>query len=104
VYINPYQCEIDVQWLQQLEFYPNVHNIVEDKNMAFSQLKFKGHAQSWWEIHIEMLGMEGSPPITKWEVFKTLIKPYLYSIGYGLVDPLALLSMKERVECTIVHH
>jgi hypothetical protein len=76
--IKPYQGEIDVvklnHWLQQLEVYFNVHNIDEEKKFSFSQLKLEGHALTWWEIHMETLRLEGDPPVTKWEDFKTLIK------------------------------
>jgi hypothetical protein len=57
--INPYQGEINAlklnHWLQQLEFYFNIHHIDEEKNISFSKLKLEGHALTWWESHTETL-------------------------------------------------
>jgi hypothetical protein len=51
--------------LEQLEFYFNDHNIEEEKNISFSQLKLEGHAQTWWKNYTKMLRLEGDPPVTK---------------------------------------
>jgi hypothetical protein len=46
--IKPYQGEIDAlklnDWLQQLEFYFNVHHIDEEQKIIFTRLKLEGHA------------------------------------------------------------
>ena len=51
--IKPYHGEIDAlklnHWLQQLEFYFNIHQIEEGKNISFTGLKLEGHAFTWWE-------------------------------------------------------
>jgi hypothetical protein len=70
-------------WLQLLEVYFSVHNIVEEQNISFSGLKLKGCSLTWWEIHIDRLTLEGDPLVTKWEAFKTLIKSQFYPIGYA---------------------
>jgi hypothetical protein len=84
--INPYQGEIDAlklnHWLQQLEVYFSVHHIDEGKKISFARLKLEGHALTWWESHTETLRLEGDPPVTRWEDFKTLIKSQFYPIGY----------------------
>ena len=49
--IKPYQGEINAiqlnNWLQQLEVYFSVHNIHEEKEISFSQLKLEGYASTW---------------------------------------------------------
>jgi hypothetical protein len=84
--INPYQGEIDAlklnHWLQQLEVYFSIHHIDEEQKISFARLKLEGHALTWWEIHMETLRLEGDPPVTRWEDFKTLIKSQFYPIGY----------------------
>jgi hypothetical protein len=84
--IKPYQDESVViklnQWLYYLEVYFSVHNIGEDPNISFVQLKLEGHAQTWWESHMQTLRLEGDPILTKWEAFKTLIKFQFCPIGY----------------------
>jgi hypothetical protein len=69
-------------WLQQLEVYFSVQNIDKEYKIPFSRLKLEGHALSWWEIHMETLKLEVDPLITKWGVFKTLIKSQFYHVGY----------------------
>jgi hypothetical protein len=108
--INPYQGEIDAlklnHWLQQLEVYFNIHHIDEEQKISFSRLKLEGHALTWWEIHTKTLRLEGDPPVTRWEDFKTLIKSQFYPIGY-VEDQwiqVALLQEEARAECTGVHH
>jgi hypothetical protein len=86
VYIKPYQGEINVlklnDWLNKLEVYFSVHNIDEDKNISFSQLKLEGQALTWWEIHVDTLGLEGDLLVNKWEDLKTLIKSQVFPIVY----------------------
>jgi hypothetical protein len=84
--IKPYQGDIDAlkpnHWLQIWKFIFNVHPIDEGENITFSRLKLESHALSWWEIHIETLRLEGDPIVTRWDIFKTLIKSQFYPIGY----------------------
>jgi hypothetical protein len=86
VEIKPYQGEIDSiklnQWLQKLVFYFSVHNIAEEKNISFTWMKLEGHVQTWWESDAKTLRLEGDSLVTKWEVFKTLIKSQFYPIEY----------------------
>lgn len=76
--IKPYHDEIDAlklkHWLQQLEVYFSVHQIEEGQKISFVWLKLEGHALNWWESHTKTLRLEGEPPMTRWEDFKTLIK------------------------------
>jgi hypothetical protein len=85
VEIEPYQGDIVVvelnNWLQQLYFYISFHNIKQEKNIPFSQLKLEGQALTWWEIYIETLRLEGDPPITMWEAFKTSLSPNFTLLG-----------------------
>jgi hypothetical protein len=48
----------------------------------FAILELVGHALTWWEIHTEIIRLEGYPWVTKYEDFKTLIKSHFYPIGY----------------------
>ena len=84
--IKTYQYDIDVfnlnHWLQQLEVYFSVHNIDEEKKISFSQLKLGGNSLTYLETHTENLRLEGDPPVTKCEDFKTLIQSQFYPIGY----------------------
>jgi len=86
VNIKPYHSEINAlklnHWLQQLEVYFSNHRIEEGQKISFALLKLDGHALTWWEIHMETLRLEGDPPVTKWEDFKTLIKSQFYPIGH----------------------
>jgi hypothetical protein len=54
----------------------------------------------------KMLRLEGDPPVTKWEVFKTLIKSQFYPIGYKEdYGSIGITYMEEaRKECARVHH
>jgi hypothetical protein len=84
--INPYQGDIDAlklkHWLQQLEVYFSVHHLDEGQKISFPSLKLEGIALTWWEICTKTLRLEGDPPITRWEDFKTLIKYQFYLIMY----------------------
>jgi hypothetical protein len=100
--INPYQGEIDAlkmnHWLQQLEVYFSIHHIDEGKKISFSRLKLEGHALTWWEIHTKKLRLEGDPPVTRWEDFKTLIKSQFYPIWVcrGPMDLVTLLQSRGK--------
>jgi len=86
VNIKSYQGEINAlklnHWFQHLEVYFSIHHINKGKNISFSRLNLESHVLTWWEIHIEIIRLEGNPPVTKWEDFKTLIMYTFYSIGY----------------------
>jgi hypothetical protein len=60
----------------------SLHHIDEEKKILFARLKLEGHALTWWESHTETLRLEGDPPVTRWEDFKTLINSQFYPIGY----------------------
>jgi len=84
--IQPYEGEVNVvklnHWLQHLKVYFSEHNIGEEWKIASAKLKLEGHAHTWWNSCIKTLRLENDPPLTKWEVFKDLIKSQFYSIGY----------------------
>jgi hypothetical protein len=65
VEIKQYQGDIDVvnlnHWLQNLELYFNFHHIEEDQKILFAILELVGHALTWWEIHTEIIRLEGYP-------------------------------------------
>jgi hypothetical protein len=48
-----YVREVDAirlnQWLQQMEFYYNVHELIGKQNIYFARLKLEIHALAWWE-------------------------------------------------------
>jgi hypothetical protein len=56
VEIKPYVEEVDAtrinQWIQQMEVYLNMYEVIGKQNISFSQLNLEGHALAWWESDV----------------------------------------------------
>jgi len=84
--IKPYAEEVDVvrinQWLQWMEVYFNMHEVIGKQKIYFFQLKLEDHALAWWESDAVSRELGNEIPLIDWEVFKGMIKSHFYPIGY----------------------
>jgi hypothetical protein len=74
VKIKPYVREVNAirmnQWIQYMELYFNVHEVIVKQKIAFTWLKLEGHALTWWKSDVVRREIGNEPPVTNWEVFK----------------------------------
>ncbi|XP_026451466.1 uncharacterized protein LOC113351745 [Papaver somniferum] len=65
-------------WLDKLETYFTVHQLVESQKISFASLKFSNHASTWWKAYKKRYDTEHMT----WQQFKELMKKHFYPMGY----------------------
>jgi hypothetical protein len=69
-------------------------------------LKLEGHALAWWESDVVGRTLENEPPVTKWEVFKNMIKAQFYPIRYEEHQHIVwnYFRQRKRTISARIHH
>ena len=82
--IKPYVGEVDPielnHWIQKLDVYFNMYEVIGKQNILFSQLNLEIHALAWWESDAIRKELENEPLVANWEVLKDIIKAQFYLI------------------------
>ena len=75
--IKPYVGEVDVikmkQWLQQVELYLSVHEVIARQIILFRQLNLEGHALAK-KNKARSKALESETLVIAWEVSKDMTK------------------------------
>ncbi|XP_026399975.1 uncharacterized protein LOC113295860 [Papaver somniferum] len=65
-------------WLDKLETYFTVHQLVESQKISFASLKLSNHASTWWKAYKKRYVTENMT----WHQFKNLMRKHFYPVGY----------------------